>query len=126
MERWCSRCVASGGQDGKRPGGRKRAARTVTGSESVRITDPSLAAALGVMAARLAAGLEFPGPPAGLSSRSSWANAGWQSVRKTSTDGRMEGSDRKQPSAFAVIVANGYGHAGMQDVGVIPIGILGP
>ena len=39
---------------------------------------------------------------------------------------RMEGSDHEKPSALAVIVPNGYGHAGEQDVGVIPIGALGP
>ena len=39
---------------------------------------------------------------------------------------RMEGSDHEQPSALAVIVPNGYGRAGTQDVGVIPIGALGP
>ena len=39
---------------------------------------------------------------------------------------RMEGSDHEKPSALAVIVPNGYGHAGKQDVGVIPIGALGP
>ena len=39
---------------------------------------------------------------------------------------RMEGSVHEKPSALAVIVPNGYGHAGMQDVGVIPIGTLGP
>ena len=39
---------------------------------------------------------------------------------------RMEGSDHEKPSALSVIVPNGYGHAGMQDVGVIPIGALGP
>ena len=39
---------------------------------------------------------------------------------------RMEKSDREPPSALAVIVPNGYGHAGTQDVGVIPVGALGP
>ena len=39
---------------------------------------------------------------------------------------RMEGSDHDKPSALAVIVPNGYGRAGMQDVGVIPIDALGP
>ena len=39
---------------------------------------------------------------------------------------RMEGSDHDKPSALVVIVPNGYGHAGIQDVGVIPIGALGP
>ena len=39
---------------------------------------------------------------------------------------RMEGSDHDKPSALAVIVPNGYGHVGIQDVGVIPIGVLGP
>ncbi len=31
-----------------------------------------------------------------------------------------------EPSALAVIVPSGYGHAGTNDVGVIPIGALGP
>ena len=39
---------------------------------------------------------------------------------------RMEESDHEKPSALAVIVPNGYGHAGLRDVGVIPIGALGP
>ena len=39
---------------------------------------------------------------------------------------RMERSDHGKPSALAVIVPNGYGHVGMHDVGVIPIGALGP
>ncbi len=42
---------------------------------------------------------------------------------------RMENSDHGKPSALAVIVPNGYGYAGNEagpDVGVIPIGVLGP
>ena len=39
---------------------------------------------------------------------------------------RMERSDHGKPSALAVIVPNGYGHVGMHDVGVIPVGALGP
>ena len=39
---------------------------------------------------------------------------------------RMEKSDHERPTALAVIVPNGYGHAGMHDIGVIPIGALGP
>ena len=39
---------------------------------------------------------------------------------------RMEESDHEKPLALAVIVPNGYAHAGEQDVGVIPIGALGP
>ena len=31
-----------------------------------------------------------------------------------------------EPSALAVIVPNGYGYTGANDVGVIPIGALGP
>lgn len=31
-----------------------------------------------------------------------------------------------EPSALAVIVPNGYGYTGSSDVGVIPIGALGP
>ncbi len=39
---------------------------------------------------------------------------------------RMEESDHEKPSVLAVIVPRGYGHAGIEDVGVIPIGALGP
>ena len=39
---------------------------------------------------------------------------------------RMEESDHEKPSMLAVIVPRGYGHAGIQDVGVVPIGALGP
>ena len=39
---------------------------------------------------------------------------------------RMEENDHEKPSMLAVIVPRGYGHAGIQDVGVVPIGALGP
>lgn len=53
-----------------------------------------------------------------------WVPEGMNSLNRLAE--RMEGSDHQQPSALAVIVPNGYGHAGMQNVGVIPIGALGP
>ena len=39
---------------------------------------------------------------------------------------RVSNSDRDPPSALAVITLNGYGIAGGAEVGVIPIGTLGP
>ena len=53
-----------------------------------------------------------------------WVEEGAKNLRKLA--GRMEHSDRDRPSALAVIVPNGYGTAGTGDVGVIPIGTLGP
>ncbi len=53
-----------------------------------------------------------------------WVEEGAKNLRKLT--GRMEHSDHDRPSALAVIVPNGYGTAGTGDVGVIPIGTLGP
>ena len=53
-----------------------------------------------------------------------WVEEGAKNLRKLA--GRMEHSDHDRPSALAVIVPNGYGTAGTGDVGVIPIGALGP
>ena len=39
---------------------------------------------------------------------------------------RMEHSDHEPPSALAVIVPSGYGSVGRGDVGVIPVGTMGP
>lgn len=39
---------------------------------------------------------------------------------------RVAGSDHGEPAALAVIVPHGYGYAGADDVGVIPVGGLGP
>ena len=39
---------------------------------------------------------------------------------------RMEQSDHGSPSALAVIVPTGYGYVRPGEVGVIPIGALGP
>ena len=39
---------------------------------------------------------------------------------------RVAGSDHGEPAALAVIVPHGYGYAGTDDVGVIPVGGLGP
>ncbi len=49
---------------------------------------------------------------------------GEESLRRFA--GRMHGSDRGKPSALAVIVPNGYGYAGGERTGTIPIGALGP
>ena len=49
---------------------------------------------------------------------------GAESLRKFA--GRMQGSDRGKPSALAVIVPNGYGYSGGEEVGTIPLGALGP
>ena len=35
-------------------------------------------------------------------------------------------SDHDKASVLAVVVPNGYGRVGMEDVGVIPIGALDP
>lgn len=53
-----------------------------------------------------------------------WVAEGAKSLNKLAR--RMERSDHGQPSALAVIVPSGYGHFGKHDVGVIPIGALGP
>ncbi len=53
-----------------------------------------------------------------------WIEDGAKNLRKLAR--RMEHSDRDKPSALAVIVPNGYGYTGDADVGVIPIGALGP
>ena len=53
-----------------------------------------------------------------------WVGEGAGNLRKLA--GRMEHSDHERPSGLAVIVPNGYGTAGTGDVGVIPIGALGP
>ena len=53
-----------------------------------------------------------------------WVEEGAGNLRRLA--GRMEHSDHDRPSALAVIVPNGYGSAGTGDVGVIPIGALGP
>lgn len=39
---------------------------------------------------------------------------------------RMKRGGRGEPSALAVILPNGYGHVRPGEVGVIPIGALGP
>ena len=53
-----------------------------------------------------------------------WVEDGARSLRKLAK--RMAHSDHDKPSALAVIVPNGYGYVGTEDVGVIPIGALGP
>ena len=39
---------------------------------------------------------------------------------------RVAGSDHGEPVALAVVAPNGYGYAGGDDIGVIPVGALGP
>ena len=49
---------------------------------------------------------------------------GAANLRKLAT--RMRQGGRGDPSALAVILPNGYGHVRGAEVGVIPIGALGP
>ena len=53
-----------------------------------------------------------------------WVPDGAKSLRRLAR--RLEHSDYGQPSALAVIVPQGYGFVGSGDVGVIPVGALGP
>lgn len=53
-----------------------------------------------------------------------WVDDGARSLRRLAR--RLERSDHGQPSALAVIVPTGYGYVRPGDVGVIPIGALGP
>jgi len=53
-----------------------------------------------------------------------WVSEGSENLRKLAR--RMEKSDHEKPSALAVIVPNGYGHGSAADIGVVPIGALGP
>ena len=50
-------------------------------------------------------------------------NTGWNRAELAA---RMVVGGRGEPSALAVIVPNGYGHVRGGEVGVIPIGALGP
>ena len=53
-----------------------------------------------------------------------WVDKGMHSLRRLAD--RMIRGGRGEPSALAVIVPNGYGHVRGGEVGVIPIGALGP
>ena len=53
-----------------------------------------------------------------------WVDEGARSLRRLR--GRLEQSDHGPPSALAVIVPSGYGSVKPGEVGVIPIGSLGP
>lgn len=53
-----------------------------------------------------------------------WVEEGAASLRRLAK--RMERSDYGPPAALAVIVPTGYGSVGAGDVGVIPVGALGP
>ena len=53
-----------------------------------------------------------------------WVEDGARNLRRLA--GRMEHSDHGPPAALAVIVPTGYGSLRPGDVGVVPIGALGP
>ena len=53
-----------------------------------------------------------------------WVEGGAKSLRKLAR--RMEQGGHERASALAVIVPQGYGTVGTGEVGVIPIGALGP
>ena len=53
-----------------------------------------------------------------------WVDDGAESLRRLAR--RLENSDHGKPSALAVIVPSGYGYVKPGEVGVIPIGALGP
>ena len=53
-----------------------------------------------------------------------WVEEGAANLRRLAA--RMRRGGRGEPSALAVIVPNGYGHVRGGEVGVIPIGALGP
>ena len=53
-----------------------------------------------------------------------WVPDGAKSLRRLAR--RLEQSDYGKPAALAVIVPQGYGFVGDRDVGVIPVGALGP
>ena len=53
-----------------------------------------------------------------------WVEEGAENLRRLAK--RMERSDHGPPAALAVIAPAGYGSVGAGDVGVIPVGALGP
>lgn len=53
-----------------------------------------------------------------------WVDKGAASLRRLAD--RMIKGGRGAPSALAVVIPNGYGHVPHGDVGVVPIGALGP
>ena len=53
-----------------------------------------------------------------------WVEEGAANLRKLAL--RMKKGGRGEPSALAVILPNGYGHVRRGEVGVVPIGTLGP
>ena len=53
-----------------------------------------------------------------------WVDDGAKSLRRLAK--RLEDSDHGKPCAVAVIVPTGYGHVRPGEVGVVPIGALGP
>jgi len=53
-----------------------------------------------------------------------WVEDGANSLRRLAH--RMRRGGRGKPAALAVVLPGGYGYVGGGDVGVIPIGSLGP
>ncbi len=53
-----------------------------------------------------------------------WVEEGATTLRRVAD--RMKLGGRGEPSALAVIIPNGYGHVRAGEVGVIPVGTLGP
>ena len=53
-----------------------------------------------------------------------WVEDGAKNLRRLAR--RMENSDHDRPSSLAVIVPQGYGSTSVGEVGVIPVGVLGP
>ena len=53
-----------------------------------------------------------------------WMDEGAKNLRRLAQ--RMKHGGRGEPAALAVVLPNGYGYVGGGDVGVIPIGALGP
>lgn len=55
-----------------------------------------------------------------------WVEQGAQNLRRLADRIKMSRHLDPEPSALAVIVPNGYGYTGRSDVGVVPVGALGP
>ena len=53
-----------------------------------------------------------------------WVDEGMANLRKLAD--RMIDGGRGEPVALAVITPNGYGHVGKGQVGIVPVGVLGP
>ncbi len=55
-----------------------------------------------------------------------WVEQGARNLRRLADRIKMSRHLDPEPCALAVIVSNGYGYTGKSDVGVIPVGALGP